>query len=94
MDSLRYSLQSFTCQVSDIFLINFSLKGTLLLGKMLRLVLFQMPVSALKEKIASQIGVPVEQQRLIFRGKVLKDDHLLSEYCTLSMESCDAYARK
>ncbi|XP_027149385.1 ubiquitin-like domain-containing protein CIP73 isoform X1 [Coffea eugenioides] len=39
-----------------------------------------MPVSALKEKIASQIGVPVEQQRLIFRGKVLKDDHLLSEY--------------
>ena len=53
-----------------------------------------MPVSALKEKIASQIGVPVEQQRLIFRGKVLKDDHLLSEYCSLSMESCDAYARK
>lgn len=39
-----------------------------------------MQVSAFKEKIASQIGVPVEQQRLIFRGKVLKDDHLLSEY--------------
>ncbi|KAI3460445.1 hypothetical protein Pfo_017108 [Paulownia fortunei] len=37
-------------------------------------------VSAFKEKIASQIGVPVGQQRLIFRGKVLKDDHLLSEY--------------
>ncbi|CAK9187918.1 unnamed protein product [Ilex paraguariensis] len=39
-----------------------------------------MPVSAFKEKIASQIGVPVGQQRLIFRGKVLKDSHLLSEY--------------
>ncbi|XP_009762566.1 uncharacterized protein LOC107814725 isoform X3 [Nicotiana tabacum] len=39
-----------------------------------------MQVSALKDRIASQIGVPVEQQRLIFRGKVLKDDHLLSEY--------------
>ncbi|KAL3505459.1 hypothetical protein ACH5RR_035300 [Cinchona calisaya] len=39
-----------------------------------------MPVSAFKEKIASRIGVPVEQQRLIFRGRVLKDDHLLSEY--------------
>ncbi|KAL3514839.1 hypothetical protein ACH5RR_027556 [Cinchona calisaya] len=39
-----------------------------------------MQVSAFKEKISSQIGVPVEQQRLIFRGKVLKDDHLLSEY--------------
>ncbi|GMP81808.1 hypothetical protein CsSME_00036395 [Camellia sinensis var. sinensis] len=39
-----------------------------------------MPVSLFKEKIASQIGLPVGQQRLIFRGKVLKDDHLLSEY--------------
>uniref|UniRef100_A0A7C9AT43 Ubiquitin-like domain-containing protein n=1 Tax=Opuntia streptacantha TaxID=393608 RepID=A0A7C9AT43_OPUST len=39
-----------------------------------------MPVSSFKGKIADQIGVPVSQQRLIFRGKVLKDDHLLSEY--------------
>ncbi|KAK9164643.1 hypothetical protein Syun_005545 [Stephania yunnanensis] len=38
------------------------------------------PVPSLKEKIADAVGVPVEQQRLIFRGKVLKDDHLLSEY--------------
>ncbi|KAL0347456.1 UNVERIFIED_CONTAM: Ubiquitin-like domain-containing protein CIP73 [Sesamum calycinum] len=37
-------------------------------------------ISAFKEKIASEIGVPVGQQRLIFRGKVLNDDHLLSEY--------------
>ncbi|KAL8514918.1 hypothetical protein ACS0TY_013842 [Phlomoides rotata] len=37
-------------------------------------------VSAFKEKIAVQSGVPVGQQRLIFRGKVLKDDHLLAEY--------------
>ncbi|KAL5557776.1 hypothetical protein UlMin_033987 [Ulmus minor] len=39
-----------------------------------------MPVSSFKEKIANQIGVPVGQQRLIFRGKVLKDDHHLSDY--------------
>ncbi|XP_042035862.1 ubiquitin-like domain-containing protein CIP73 [Salvia splendens] len=39
-----------------------------------------MPVSAFKEKVATQSGVPVGQQRLIFRGKVLKDDHRLSEY--------------
>ncbi|XP_043713392.1 ubiquitin-like domain-containing protein CIP73 [Telopea speciosissima] len=39
-----------------------------------------MPVPLFKEKIANTIGVPVGQQRLIFRGKVLKDDHLLSEY--------------
>ncbi|KAL2503880.1 Ubiquitin-like superfamily protein [Abeliophyllum distichum] len=39
-----------------------------------------MAVSAFKEKIATQIGVPTGQQRLIFRGKVLKDDHPLSEY--------------
>ncbi|WCJ44324.1 Ubiquitin-like superfamily protein [Euphorbia peplus] len=39
-----------------------------------------MPVSAFKERIASEVGVPVGHQRLIFRGKVLKDEHLLSEY--------------
>ncbi|MED6196930.1 hypothetical protein PIB30_051954 [Stylosanthes scabra] len=39
-----------------------------------------MPVSLLKEKIANEIGLPVGQQRLIFRGKVLKDEHVLSEY--------------
>ncbi|XP_047980426.1 ubiquitin-like domain-containing protein CIP73 isoform X2 [Salvia hispanica] len=39
-----------------------------------------MPVSAFKEKIAIQSGVPVGQQRLIFRGKVLRDEHRLSEY--------------
>ncbi|KAK6256961.1 hypothetical protein QUC31_000420 [Theobroma cacao] len=38
------------------------------------------PVLLFKEKIANEIGVPVGQQRLIFRGKVLKDEHLLSEY--------------
>ncbi|KAL3840153.1 hypothetical protein ACJIZ3_024744 [Penstemon smallii] len=43
-------------------------------------------VSAFKEKISSQSGVPVGQQRLIFRGKVLKDDHLLAEY---NMENGD-----
>ncbi|CAA7025654.1 unnamed protein product [Microthlaspi erraticum] len=37
-------------------------------------------VSLFKEKIASEVGVPVGQQRLIFRGRVLKDDHPLSEY--------------
>lgn len=39
-----------------------------------------MPVSSIKGKIADQIGVPVGQQRLIFQGKVLKDEHLLSKY--------------
>lgn len=42
-----------------------------------------MPVSAFKEKVAIQSGVPVGQQRLIFRGKVLKEDHRLSEYSIL-----------
>ncbi|XP_062190943.1 ubiquitin-like domain-containing protein CIP73 isoform X2 [Phragmites australis] len=37
-------------------------------------------VSVLKEKIVDATGVPLDQQRLIFRGRVLKDDHLLSEY--------------
>ncbi|XP_010540296.1 PREDICTED: large proline-rich protein bag6-B isoform X2 [Tarenaya hassleriana] len=38
------------------------------------------PVPALKEQIASVTGVVSEQQRLICRGKVLKDDQLLSAY--------------
>lgn len=39
-----------------------------------------MPVPALKEQIATATGVPLEQQRLICRGKVLKDNQLLSDY--------------
>ncbi|KAI7725616.1 hypothetical protein M8C21_014798 [Ambrosia artemisiifolia] len=39
-----------------------------------------MLVSAFKEKIANDVGLPVGQQRLIFRGKVLKDEHPLSQY--------------
>ncbi|KAI3467987.1 hypothetical protein Pfo_024650 [Paulownia fortunei] len=39
-----------------------------------------LPVPELKEKIASVTGVLSEQQRLICRGKVLKDDQLLSAY--------------
>ncbi|RVX19770.1 hypothetical protein CK203_005093 [Vitis vinifera] len=39
-----------------------------------------MPVPALKEQIASVTGVLSEQQRLICRGRVLKDDQLLSAY--------------
>ncbi|GMP94442.1 hypothetical protein CsSME_00043904 [Camellia sinensis var. sinensis] len=38
------------------------------------------PVPALKEQIATVTGVLSEQQRLICRGKVLKDDQLLSAY--------------
>lgn len=44
-----------------------------------------MPVSLFKERISTDVGVPVGQQRLIFRGKVLKDDHLLSDYRILSI---------
>lgn len=40
----------------------------------------QMPVPVLKEQIASVTGVLSEQQRLICRGRVLKDDQLLSAY--------------
>ncbi|MCO5595640.1 hypothetical protein L7F22_049685 [Adiantum nelumboides] len=37
-------------------------------------------VPALKDHIATLTGVPTENQRLICRGKVLKDDHTLREY--------------
>ncbi|KAL2614169.1 hypothetical protein R1flu_025861 [Riccia fluitans] len=38
------------------------------------------PVPVLKDRIASLAGIPVENQRLIYGGKVLKDDQLLSAY--------------
>ncbi|XP_011081507.1 uncharacterized protein LOC105164545 isoform X1 [Sesamum indicum] len=40
----------------------------------------RVPIPELKDKIASVTGVLSEQQRLICRGKVLKDDQLLSAY--------------
>ncbi|KAK6939043.1 Ubiquitin-like domain [Dillenia turbinata] len=54
----------------------------------------KMPVSAFKEKIADQIGVPVGQQRLIFRGKVLKDDHQLLEYQVENGDTLHLVARQ
>ena len=44
------------------------------------LYFLQVPIPALKEQIATVTGVLSEQQRLICRGKVLKDDQLLSAY--------------
>ncbi|CEO99951.1 hypothetical protein PBRA_007685 [Plasmodiophora brassicae] len=38
------------------------------------------PVDALKSAVAEANGTPPERQRIIFRGKVLKDGHLLAEY--------------
>lgn len=40
----------------------------------------QVPIPQLKEQIAGITGVISEQQRLICRGKVLKDDEILSAY--------------
>lgn len=34
----------------------------------------------LKQRIKDKMGVPVEGQRLIFKGRQLKDDKNLSEY--------------
>ncbi|KAM3337128.1 hypothetical protein P3S68_032828 [Capsicum galapagoense] len=40
----------------------------------------QRRVQNLKEDIARLIGIPMEQQRLIYCGKVLKDDQVISSY--------------
>lgn len=39
-----------------------------------------MPVNKLKEMISTKKNIPVEQQRVIFQGKVLQNNTLLSEY--------------
>lgn len=41
---------------------------------------FTQTVLALKETVATALSIPVSQQRLIFRGKVLKDENSLEFY--------------
>ncbi|KAI7757003.1 hypothetical protein M8C21_003380, partial [Ambrosia artemisiifolia] len=53
-----------------------------------------MLVSTFKETIASEVNLPMDQQRLIFRGKVLKDDDLLSEYHVESGHTLHLVARQ
>ncbi|XP_076951846.1 ubiquitin-like domain-containing protein CIP73 isoform X3 [Bidens hawaiensis] len=53
-----------------------------------------MLVSTFKEKIASDVGLPVTLQRLIFRGRVLKDEHRLSEYHVESGHTLHLVARQ
>ena len=66
---LAYALLKKYCRCQSFFL-------TVLIFQFL----LQVPVPALKEQIAVVTGVLSEQQRLICRGKVLKDDQLLSAY--------------
>lgn len=52
-----------------------------------------MAVPVLKEQLATLVGVPAGSQRLICRGKVLKDDHLLSAYSILLFTPTSALYR-
>ena len=42
-------------------------------------------VAQAKEKLVESTGVPVEQQRLIYKGRVLKDEETLSSYGTVTL---------
>ncbi|KAH9798986.1 ubiquitin-like domain-containing protein [Citrus sinensis] len=46
---------------------------------------FLHPILALTEQIVAITGVILQQQRLLHQGKVLKNDHILSAYCILSI---------
>ncbi len=43
--------------------------------------MLQITVSKLKEKIASVSQIPANQQRLIFQGRVLRDEKTIAESC-------------
>lgn len=64
----------------EIHVVIFLLASLIMLNGFQSLCSMQLPVPLLKEKIANVTGVVSEQQRLICRGKVLKDDELLSAY--------------
>ena len=86
LDSQTYTMRVDKCVSTIFFICNrfrseiFSVKLSLLYTANLNLILLQVPVPALKEQIAIVTGVLSDQQRLICRGKVLKDDQLLSAY--------------
>lgn len=91
MDSQTYSLQvdKQVIHLCSLFLTYYFVSSSLRHFQPLCFNCFlwarvQMPVPALKERIASVTGVVTEHQRLICRGKVLKDDQLLSAYRILS----------
>ena len=44
----------------------------------------EMTVGDLKGEMASKVDIPAAQQRLIYRGRVLKDDATLSTYGTFA----------
>ncbi|CAI5481604.1 unnamed protein product [Closterium sp. Yama58-4] len=51
----------------------------------------EMLVSTLKDRIAPLLGVPAGRQRLVFRGKVLKDDSPVASYGRLGYPSRPHY---
>ncbi|KAG6420394.1 hypothetical protein SASPL_116920 [Salvia splendens] len=85
LDSQTYNLRVDKCVIySSVFLLLQVRVATtvalLLAEEHLFPLTVNVPVPELKEQIASVTGVLSEQQRLICRGKVLKDDQLLSAY--------------
>lgn len=50
-------------------------------------------ILSLKEKVTELSSIPVTQQRLIFSGKVLKDDQTVEFYKVLIFERCKIQLR-
>ncbi|KAK9207866.1 hypothetical protein WN944_000214 [Citrus x changshan-huyou] len=101
--TIEIKIKTLDCQINTVqvdehvkylMLCNALLKNclTLLIVYLIEYVcILWVPILALTEQIVAITGVILQQQRLLHQGKVLKNDHILSAYCTF-VSACQIFS--